>query len=83
LYIMNNFPFGGMSKFETKFELENLEVKLLLNLGQIYWGFKLVWINLITSPKLLFVLASKNVNLEWHGGMANSDVSVQAPLDLV
>jgi hypothetical protein len=40
--IRNNFPFGSKFKFETKIKLKFLEVKLFLNLGQIYWGFKLV-----------------------------------------
>jgi hypothetical protein len=37
----NNFPFGIKFKFETKFEIKILETKLLLHLGQIYWGSKL------------------------------------------
>jgi hypothetical protein len=31
--IRNNFPFGSKFKFQTKFELKFLEVKLLLNLN--------------------------------------------------
>jgi hypothetical protein len=45
-----------MFKFETEFELKFVEAKLLLNLGQIYWGFKMVWKNLINFPKFLFAL---------------------------
>jgi hypothetical protein len=37
--IRANFPFGRKFKFETEFELKILEVTLLLNLDQIYWGF--------------------------------------------
>jgi hypothetical protein len=40
--IRNNFPFRRKFKFEPELELKILEVKLLLNLGLIYWGFKLV-----------------------------------------
>jgi hypothetical protein len=36
--IRNNFPFGNRFEFEAKFELKFLEPKLLLNLGQFYWG---------------------------------------------
>jgi hypothetical protein len=39
--IRNNFPFGNKSKFETIFELTFLEEKLVLNLGQFYWGSNL------------------------------------------
>jgi hypothetical protein len=52
----NNFPFGSKFKFEIEIELKFLEEKLLLNLGKIYWGFKIVWKNLINSLKFLFVL---------------------------
>jgi hypothetical protein len=38
--IRNNFPFGSKFKFEREFNLKILEAKLLLNLDQIYWGFK-------------------------------------------
>jgi hypothetical protein len=55
--IRNMFTFGDKFKCETEFELKFLEAKVLLNLGQIYWGFKLVWKNLINSPKFLFALA--------------------------
>jgi hypothetical protein len=80
--IWNNFPFGHKFKFETEFELKFLEAKLILNLGQIYWGFKLVWKNLINSSKFLFALAFQIVNLDWHGCMAKSDLSIQALLGL-
>jgi hypothetical protein len=40
--IGNNFPCGNKLKFETGFRLKTLEAKLLMNLGQIYWEFKLV-----------------------------------------
>jgi hypothetical protein len=36
--IRNNFPFRRKFKFEPELELKILEVKLLLNLGLIYWG---------------------------------------------
>jgi hypothetical protein len=52
-------------------------------LGQIYWRFRTVWKNLGNSPKFLFALASQNVNLDWHGCMAKSAVSIPAPFDLV
>jgi hypothetical protein len=38
--IGNDIYFGNNFKCETEFELKFLEAKLLLNLGQIYWGFK-------------------------------------------
>jgi hypothetical protein len=41
-----------------------MEEKLLLNLGLIYWGLKLVWKNLEYSPKFLFTLTMQNVNLD-------------------
>jgi hypothetical protein len=81
--IRNNFTFGHKFKLETEFKLNFLEDKLLLNLGQIYWEFKLVWKNLINSPKFLFVLTFQIVNLDWHGCMVKSVVSIQALLDLV
>jgi hypothetical protein len=56
---------------------------MLLNMGQIYWEFKLVWKNLINSPKFLFALTFQIVNLDWHGYMTKSEVSIQALLDLV
>jgi hypothetical protein len=40
--IRNSIPFGSKFKFDIEFELKFLEEKLPLNLGQIYWGFKLV-----------------------------------------
>jgi hypothetical protein len=40
--IGNNIPFGHKFKFESELELKILEAKLLLNLGQIYWGITLV-----------------------------------------
>jgi hypothetical protein len=64
LKIRNNLTFGHEFKFETEFELKFLEAKLLLNLGQIYWGFKLIWKDLINSPKLLFALTFQIVNLD-------------------
>jgi hypothetical protein len=54
--IRNNVPFGHKFKFEIECELKFLEPKLLLNLGQIYWVFKLVWKNLINYPKILICL---------------------------
>jgi hypothetical protein len=60
----NKFPFGNKFKFETEFELKFMEEKLLLNLGLIYWGLKLVWKNLEYSPKFLFTLTMQNVNLD-------------------
>jgi hypothetical protein len=59
-----------------------MEGKLLLNLGQIYWGFKLVWENLINYSKFLFAWTFQIVNLDWYGCMAKSDVSIQAHLGL-
>jgi hypothetical protein len=59
-----------------------MEAKLLLNLGQIYWGFKLVWKNLINSPKFLFAFTLQIVNLYWHACMVKSEVSVHALLGL-
>jgi hypothetical protein len=79
----NNFTFGAKFKFEIEFESKFLEAKLLLNFGQFYWGSKLVWKTLINSRKFLHVLTFPNVNLYWHGCMAKSGVSIQAPLDLV
>jgi hypothetical protein len=76
--IRNNVPFGNKFKFKTEFELKFLEAKQLLNLGQIYWGSKLVWKNLINSPKFLFTLTFQIVNLYWFGCMAKSEVSIQA-----
>jgi hypothetical protein len=81
--IGNNFPFGNKFKFEAQLELKFLEEKLLLNLSQIYWGFKPVWKNLINFPTFSFALTFQNVNLDWHGCMAKSEVSIQAPFDLV
>jgi hypothetical protein len=63
--IRNNFPFGNKFIFETEFKLKFLEAKLILNLSQIYWGFKLVWKNLINSPKFLLALNFQIVNLDW------------------
>jgi hypothetical protein len=83
LKIGNNFPFGSKSKFVKEFELKILESELLWNLGQIYWRFKCIWKNLINSLKFSFNLAFHNVNLDWHGCMAKSRVSIQAPFDLV
>jgi hypothetical protein len=79
----NNFPFGHKFKFEIKLELKFLEAKILLNLGQIYWGFKLVWKKLINSPKFLFSLTFQIVNLHWHGCMVEFEVSIHGPLELV
>jgi hypothetical protein len=59
LKIRNNLIFGHEFKFETEFELKFLEAKLLLNLG-----FKLIWKDLINSPKLLFALTFHIVNLD-------------------
>jgi hypothetical protein len=81
--IRNNFPFGHKFKFDPEFELKFLQEKLLLNLGQIYWEFKLVWKNLINSPKFLFALTFHIVDLDWHGRMAKSEVSIQALIYLV
>jgi hypothetical protein len=70
LYIMNNFPFGGMSKFETKFELENLEVKLLLNLGQIYWGVQTCLDKFDNFPKIAICLGLQECEFRmawWYG----------------
>jgi hypothetical protein len=74
---------GQKFKFEIEFELKFLEAKLLLNLGQIYWEFKLVWKNLINSPKFLFALPFQIGNLDWHSCMEKFEVSIQALLDLV
>jgi hypothetical protein len=81
--IRDNFPFGHKFKFDTEFELKFLEEKLLLNLGQIYWEFKLVSKNLTNSLKFLFSMAFHIMNLYWHGCMSKSEVSIQALLDLV
>jgi hypothetical protein len=59
-----------------------MEEKLHLNFGQIYWGFKPVWKNLINSPKFLSTLTFRIVNLDWHSCMAKSEVSIQALLGL-
>jgi hypothetical protein len=45
-------------------------------------GFKLVWKNLTNFTKFLFGLSFQNVNLDWHGCMAKSKVSIQALLGL-
>jgi hypothetical protein len=74
--IRNNVSFGRKLKFKTEIELTFLEANLLLHMGQIYWGFKLVWKNLINSPNFLFVLTFQNVNLDCHGCMAKSEVSI-------
>jgi hypothetical protein len=76
------FPFGNKFKFKIEFKLKFLEAKLFLNLGQIYWGSKLVWKNLINSPKLLFALTFQIVNLYWHSCMVKYEVSIQALLGL-
>jgi hypothetical protein len=78
--IRNNFTFGRKLKFETEFEIKILEVELLLNLGQIYWRFKLVWKNLTNSPKFIFALTFKILNLDWHGCIEKFEVSIQALL---
>jgi hypothetical protein len=70
-------------KLETEFELKFLEAKLLLNLGQFFWESKLIWKNLINSAKFLFALTFQIENLDWHGCMAKSEVSIEALLDLV
>jgi hypothetical protein len=61
---MNNFHFGQKLKCQNEFNLKFLEARLLLNLGQIYWEFKLVWKNLTNSPKFLFSLTLQIVNLD-------------------
>jgi hypothetical protein len=81
--IRNNFPFGDKFKFESELKLTTLESKLLLNLCQIYWGFKLDGNFLIDSPKFLFAFTFQIVNLDWHGCMVEFDVSIHAPLDLL
>jgi hypothetical protein len=48
---------------------------------RIYLWFKLVWKDLINSPKLLFALTFQNMNLDWHGGMAKFEVFIQASFD--
>jgi hypothetical protein len=57
-----------------------LEAELPLNLSQIYWRLKLVWKNLKNSLKFLFTLHFQIVNLDWHGCMTKSKVSIQALL---
>jgi hypothetical protein len=43
---------------------------------------KSIWKNLINSLNFLFALTFQNVNLDWHGCMAKSKVSIQAPFGL-
>jgi hypothetical protein len=38
---------------------------------------------LINSPKILFALTFQIVNLDWHGCMGKSEVSIQALLAFV
>jgi hypothetical protein len=78
----NYFPFESKFKFKTEIELKFLEAKLLLNLGQIYWGLKPIWKNMINFLKFLFTLTFENVNLDWHGYMAKTKLSIQAPFGL-
>jgi hypothetical protein len=73
--MQNNYYFGSNFKFETRFKLKILETKLLLNLGQIYWEFKLIWKNLTNCPNFLFDLTFQIGSLDWHGCMAKTKVS--------
>jgi hypothetical protein len=38
---------------------------------------------MVNSPKFLFALTFQNVNLDWHGCVVKTEVSIQAPYDLV
>jgi hypothetical protein len=80
--ITNSITFVNKFKFKTEFKLKFLKAKLLLNLDQIYWGFKLVWKNLINFSKFLFALAFHIVNLDWHDCMVKFEVSIHALLGL-
>jgi hypothetical protein len=57
------FSFWKQVQIRTKTRIKIPGIKLLLNLDQIYWEFKLVWKNLINSPKFLFALTFHIVNL--------------------
>jgi hypothetical protein len=70
-------------KFKTGFKLKILELKLLLNLGQIYWESKLIWKNLTNFPNFLFGMTFQIVNLDCHGCMAKTKVSIQAHMPLI
>jgi hypothetical protein len=72
-----------MFKLQIRFKLKILEAKLLLNLGQIYWEFKLIWKSLTNFQNFLFELTFQIVNLDWHGCIVKTEVSIQAPYDLV
>jgi hypothetical protein len=72
-----------MFKLQIGFKLKILEAKLLLNLGQIYWEFKLIWKSLTNFQNFLFELTFQIVNLDWHGCIVKTEVSIQAPYDLV
>jgi hypothetical protein len=72
-----------MFKLQIGFKLKILEGKLLLNLGQIYWEFKLIWKSLTNFQNFLFELTFQIVNLDWHGCIVKTEVSIQAPYDLV
>jgi hypothetical protein len=49
----------------------------------IYWGSKLVWKNLVNSPKFTFTFLSKNMTLDWPDRMVIFEVSTHALIFLV
>jgi hypothetical protein len=72
--------FWKQVQMQNRIQIKILETELLLNLGQIYWRFKLVWKILTNSPKFLFNRTFQIVNLYWHSCMAKVEVSIQALL---